>query len=360
MTKRLWKLHSWLGLLAGLGLLVIGATGSLLVFRDEIDGIVARDIMRVEPTEQGRLSWDELHAAAKRAWPDHAVTGFGPRRDPKLADLIYLKSRSDGKFVAGTLDPYTGRAISGPLNPSLTFTGLLLELHYTWFAEHVGMLITGIFAVLLCLLGLSGVWLYRGFWRSFCTLRWKQSARIFFSDLHKMVGISSVVFNLILGFTGAYWNLTHVATDGLSHHEEEPMPATGSFVSETISLNALADVAKKKLPGFDARWVTFPSEQEENLTFWGTVTPGFVLSGDYNSSAAFDPKTGALKEVVDMRQASLWAKITDSFAPLHYGTFGGLPVKILWCVLGFAPGVLAVSGFMIWWRRGRLVKRVVG
>ncbi|OAI56150.1 hypothetical protein AYO49_04810 [Verrucomicrobiaceae bacterium SCGC AG-212-N21] len=57
MTKRLWKPHSWLGLLAGLGLPVIGATGSLLVVRDEVDGIVAHDIMRqrvhdlVEETE---------------------------------------------------------------------------------------------------------------------------------------------------------------------------------------------------------------------------------------------------------------------------------------------------------------------
>jgi len=61
-------------------------------------------------------------------------------------------------------------------------------------------------AAVLCLLGLSGVWIYRDFWANFTRLRWRASRQIFLSDLHKTAGITSVVFNLILGFTGAYWN----------------------------------------------------------------------------------------------------------------------------------------------------------
>lgn len=352
MRKRLWQFHSWLGLIAGLGLLVIGVTGSFLVFRDELDALIAPNVMKVEPKPGGRLPWDELYAAAIRAWPEHQVTGFGPRRDPHLAELVYLKEKGGHEFQAGSINPYTGEALSSPVNPSETFTGILLELHYTWFANHVGMLITGVLAALLCILGITGVWLYRGFWKSFFTLRWKKSARIFFSDLHKMVGISSVGFNLILGFTGAYWNLTHVASEGLSDHEETAagqgsIPTLGS----TVSLDALTLTAKEHVPGFDTRWISFPDTPSGELTLWGTVTPGALFNGDYGSSVIFDPQNGAYQSSTDLRRVGLWERITDTFAPLHYGTFGGLPIKILWCILGFAPGVLAVSGFIIWQRR---------
>ena len=69
----------------------------------------------------------------------------------------------------------------------------------------------------------------------------------------------------------------------------------------------------------------------------------------------FDANDGALKEVTDIRHASLWEKIDDSFELLHFGTFGAVygrgwdvTVKVLWSLLGLAPGILAFSGFLLW------------
>lgn len=353
MKKRLWILHSWMGLIAGLGLLVIGLTGSLLVFRDELDGFFAAKAVRVEPSPAGRLPLDQLLASAQRAWPDFEITGFGRRRSPYLADLVYLKEIGGHEFRAATIDPYTARPLADPMRQNDTFTGVLLELHYTWFAEHVGILITGIFAVLLCLLGVTGVWLYRDFWRNFFTLRWGRSARIFFSDVHKMLGISSAGFNLILGFTGAYWNLTHIAMDGFGSHEEVEDRMPGRLYADSISLEKLSAESAVRLPGFKVNWISFPTKAGEDITLWGTVPANNPFRGDFGSSAAFDPQTGALKSTNDLRQGSLWEKITDSFAPLHYGTFGGWPIKILWCCGGLAPGLLAATGFLVWRARRR-------
>ena len=52
-----------------------------------------------------------------------------------------------------------------------------------------------------------------------------------------------------------------------------------------------------------------------------------------------------------MRQSGAWAQFLDSFTPLHYGTFGGLPVKILWCIGGLAPGILSITGCLMWYKR---------
>ena len=354
MKKRLWMIHSWLGLLAGLGLLVIGITGSMLVFRDQWDGFLAPDLMRVEPTAKGRLPFDELLASARKAWPDFEVTGLGARRDPHLADVVYLMQRGDNQFRAATIDQYTGEARGNPIDPSRTFTGILLELHYTWFADHLGMLITGILAVVLCLLGVTGVWLYREFWRNFVKLRWRQSGRIFFSDLHKTIGISSVAFNLILGFTGAYWNLTHIAAEGLLHKDSESPKMTSRLYSDALAIDGLVQRAQGKIPGFEANWVSFPFAPGGDITLWGQVPSKNPLSGSFGSNAVFDPMTGELKSVTDLRNGTLWAKVTDTFMPLHYGTFGGWPIKILWAVGGLTPGALAITGFVLWRARRRV------
>jgi uncharacterized iron-regulated membrane protein len=38
-------------------------------------------------------------------------------------------------------------------------------------------------------------------------------------------------------------------------------------------------------------------------------------------------------------------------APLHVGNFGGMGVRVAWLVLGLAPALLFVTGFIMWWTR---------
>ncbi len=38
-------------------------------------------------------------------------------------------------------------------------------------------------------------------------------------------------------------------------------------------------------------------------------------------------------------------------APLHVGNFGGNGIRVAWLLLGLAPPVLFVTGFIMWWTR---------
>ncbi|MHC5933227.1 PepSY domain-containing protein [Nostoc sp.] len=40
-------------------------------------------------------------------------------------------------------------------------------------------------------------------------------------------------------------------------------------------------------------------------------------------------------------------RVLNSFAPLHYGTFGGLTTRILYVFVGVAPLVLFITGFVM-------------
>ncbi len=45
--------------------------------------------------------------------------------------------------------------------------------------------------------------------------------------------------------------------------------------------------------------------------------------------------------------------VLNSFSPLHYGTFGGLPTRILYVFVGLAPLILFITGFVMWRYRYR-------
>lgn len=40
-----------------------------------------------------------------------------------------------------------------------------------------------------------------------------------------------------------------------------------------------------------------------------------------------------------------------SMHPLHFGTLWGMPVKIVWCLLGISLAVLSITGILMYWNR---------
>ena len=352
MKKTLWAAHSIMGLVAGAFLIMVGLTGSILVFFTEVNQTFHPELARVEVSPQ-RLSFDDLRDDIHRQLPDHEIVGWPVSKNPTAADVVRVRELGTDQVTWAFVNPYTGK-VQGRERWNRTVSGWLVELHYSLFLGTWGTVVMGFMAVLLMLLGISGVWLYRGFWKNFLTLRWGRSARIFFSDLHKMTGITSVAFNLILGFTGAWWNLQSVPQ--LFTRDEEPVRQKQRLYNDQISLDALVVSAKQALPGLDVAetYLGFPRAQGDPFSVSGRLPTANPFRSHYGSRVDFDSQSGAVLATHDIRKSSWWSQFEDMMGPLHYGTFGGLPVKVLWCALGLAPGVLAVSGFLIWRSRRRL------
>ena len=79
--RRLFKLHSWLGLLTGVPLLLLGLSGSVLVFKPELDRWLAP---RVAPLPAGRapVPLDSLYRLVGHHYPaikKMAIIGFPQR-----------------------------------------------------------------------------------------------------------------------------------------------------------------------------------------------------------------------------------------------------------------------------------------
>jgi uncharacterized iron-regulated membrane protein len=77
-------------------------------------------------------------------------------------------------------------------------------------------------------------------------------------------------------------------------------------------------------------------------------------SSDYgNSNVYLDQYTGKVLRVDNGLKLPLGDRVLNSFVPLHYGTFWGLPSRILYVFVGLAPLILFITGFVMWWYRYR-------
>lgn len=350
-NKLLFKIHSWAALAVCLPLLVICLTGSVLVFKHEIDSLLMHDKVRVEPLGQ-RQSLDALLKTVSDAHPDYEAVGWVVFEDPARADLVYLMKQGSSDWSYVLMDQYRGALLSSVVSTTHHLTDWLLELHYTLLLGDAGLLGSGVIAIVLCLLGITGLWMHRHFWKNLFTLRRKARLVLYFSDLHKMVGAYASPVLLALGVTGAYWNLTHFVEEVQEHAGgQEHYKMQGRLYNDQLSLQSLHDRSERELPDFDATYISMPWEPGKDIVFFGNVNSANPLLSQYASSVSFDAHSGELGSAFDIRSATIGAKTIDSFRRLHFGDFAGLPSRIIWCIAGATPLLLSITGITLWLKR---------
>jgi uncharacterized iron-regulated membrane protein len=74
------------------------------------------------------------------------------------------------------------------------------------------------------------------------------------------------------------------------------------------------------------------------------------LSGNH---VYLEPSSGKVLAISREADLPFGARIFAAFSPIHYGEFGGLPIKVLWSLLGLVPSVLFVTGLLTWRRPSR-------
>src|SRR5687768_5585228 len=78
LRRALFQIHLWIGLGLGLYIVMLSLTGSVLVYRNELDAWL-RTPRPAFDAKATRLTADELKAVAERAYPGYTVTRLGDR-----------------------------------------------------------------------------------------------------------------------------------------------------------------------------------------------------------------------------------------------------------------------------------------
>lgn len=372
--RKLWlQVHLWLGLVAGVVLLLAGLTGAVITFWQELDALLNPAWHRVEAPPAGEAAYrplGELIAAADAAMPGDAERGYiyYPRHDRQAFWLFYEQSvgNSEHKHVWNVfVDPYTVK-ITGtrlwehadnPLGHSLL--GFVFKLHYSLLLNwDDGSWIVGTVALQSAISVLTGLilwWPLTEKWRTALTIKRRAGKERLNHDLHKILGFYSCLILLGVLVSGVYFNFGDpfrwlidrfsptTPLDGL--HSTAP-PGKRPITPE----RALA-IADRATPKGRWYWLKLPNAPDDVYLFTKHVDFGGLFRGRWQ--VAVDPYTGRILHRATPVSGGAGNVFLQWQWPLHSGQFLRLPGRLLVLFCGFGCAVLFVTGVIRWRQKRR-------
>ncbi|MBN1239757.1 MAG: PepSY domain-containing protein [Gammaproteobacteria bacterium] len=351
---RAWSfVHKWTSLIATLFLLMLCITGLPLIFYHEIDHWRGASVELPEIENAGATaSLDRIVDTARKRRPQDAVQYVA--RDAEEPDAWYvgLGETADAPELTAyyTFDARTGELLHEyPLNTGFMY--VLWRLHYDMYAGLPGTLFLGFMGLMLVASLVSGVVLYGPFMAklSFGTVRRERSARTRWLDLHNLLGIATLVWVLVVGATGAVntlaipifgqWQATELAamTGGLGG---EAIPA------DEISVERALAAAHRAVPGSDLSFIAFPGNDYTSPRHFAAFMQGATpLTSKLLTPVLIDARTG---DVTATGTMPWYVSALLLSQPLHFGDYGGLPLKIVWALLDVIAIVVLGSGVYLW------------
>ncbi|PQA56746.1 PepSY-associated TM helix domain-containing protein [Siphonobacter curvatus] len=358
LTRRLFKVHSWLGLISGLFLLVLGLSGSILVFRHELDTWANRELLQVTPQGTRSSPLQQCYDTITRRYPNlDGIAWLNPDASPTEAYNFRLYFNDTRLFTYDlaliSFDPYTGAILregpSADFTPS--FIEWLLQFHFSFQLGIPGAALTAVFGLTMLVSLLTGVVVYRKMIWRVLTFRVKinrKNWRTISSDLHRVVGVWSLLLNAVIFFTGFWMNL--FAFQAKSWRSETIPTKPNTLLS--VSPDRLLQQALLAFPGLDPTYVYLPTQPTRTFEVRGYTKNQWKGWGNGNS-VKINQQTGEIIFIHRLSEKPLGERIEGTFFPLHVGNYGGWPVKILYVIVGLTPGLLSVTGFLLWWRNKR-------
>ncbi|MBW4611996.1 MAG: PepSY domain-containing protein [Desmonostoc vinosum HA7617-LM4] len=349
-------LHRYLGLVVGLVLIIVGLTGSLLVFQHEIDQFLVSQQFGIVTPQGERISVESALETVKTAYtnqPGFKLSSINTIPDPHLPYRVWLEAPGD-KYLQVLVNPYTGK-IMGSQQWDQTLIGLTFKLHYQLLAGDTGTIIVGIAAFMLLALSITGIVLWPG-WRKLISgfkIKWDAHPKRVNFDIHKVSGIIAAVFLAMIAFTGFCWNFYEFAKPAI--HVATFTPIVPEPVSKLIpnksalGLSEILQKADAALPGAVTTYISWPQKPEEVFRIGKKQSQE---TSEYGYSRIYlDQYTGEVVQLQNGMKPTRAEAVLNSFSPLHYGTFWGLPSRILYVFVGLTPLILSVTGFVMWWYR---------
>jgi uncharacterized iron-regulated membrane protein len=357
---RAWFLvHKWTSLLATLWLLLLCVTGLPLIFHHEIDHVMGNSVDPPELAEvpAERASVDAMIADAQGRYPDqHMQFVVG---DPDEPDVWYIRmgDSPEGSTinVFDTYDARTGEHLNiYPLDQG-GFMEVMERLHVDLYAGLPGTLFLGSMGIFLVLSLVSGVVLYGRVMRKlkFGTVR-EKTPRLRWLDLHNLLGIATLVWLLVVGFTGTInalaipifqtWQTNELAAMTSRHAAPDEPPATSLVSVDTILENASAVT-----PGKVLSFLAFPGNEFASPHHFVAFMAGEEARTERLFTAVLmDAESG---EVLEVSSMPWYTQVLFVSQPLHFGDYGGLPLKVLWAVLDVLAIVVLASGVYLWLKK---------
>ncbi len=372
-ARNVWaRIHLCLALSVGFLFVLIGLSGSLSVYREELDELL-NPALTIDDPKGDYLPLDRIMAAVRKAHPDrHGAWVLEMPGSPRgMITAWYEKPHETlGEFYAPlmvSVNPYTAEVVASRFWGRTAATWIY-DLHTQLHFGLYGWNAIGILGLLLIVSASTGLYLwwpgFRRLRRSF-TIRHDAGLARFSFDLHRTLGLFSAVILLLPALTGfhlAYPKLleTMLGAPDMGHGDEGPeLLSTAAPNGRPVSLAEAVLVARGLFPHAEVRRVVTPAG--ENGTYRVNLRRPEDANIRHPSTLVWvDRWSGQIREVRNPNRFASGEAFITRIWPWHTGeAFGGIG-RFLWFCTGLMPFVLYVTGLLHWLhRRGSIEDREV-
>ena len=364
---RIYDLHSWTGIALGLFVYVVSFTGCLALFYHEIHSWE-------DPAK--RLTVPDAPVALQPhldAWVDETAAGhevtFVLVQYPSTYEP-YFFARLNTKDADGHTDSFTRRwdPATGVVLPERG-EGLatwLLDFHrdLMWPDElggrQIGRSIVGVAGIILMLSILTGVITHSKMMRELFTLRYLRSVRLKWQDTHKVIGLWGLPFYAMISFTGAFLGVIALLL---------PIMAAIVVKGDTDKLLAALGNEPPERTGAATRMITVDEVGAMRHAQTGNAPSGVFITNWGDETAIYQVNYEAASKLVSFDAVTISGvtgqpttgnaflepavvnRVLSAITPLHYGTYGGIALKVLYLVLGLSLCAVTALGLMMWIER---------
>ncbi len=359
-------LHRGLALTFGVFFALAGFTGSVSLFRTELDQLVHREMYSVEASGETRSPNDWLSsitAAHPRRFGSWTLLMPQRATDPVTAWFERPAETANEAYapLIVAVDPYTAQVVASRFWTDIVGSSLR-EWHESLFMGSFGRKTVGFFGIGLLVSLASGLLLW---WPGRCSFNRSSGSKTLpradtvLFDLHRWLGAVSATVLFVLALTGI-----HLAYPGMLGS----LPAAATAMDDIhTSLNVLSTarpdggrpvtleesilLARGLYPRARVDRVQTPRDEAGSYQVWFRAATADSRDEPI-AVVCVDQYSGHILHVEKFANQPLGARFLNWLHDLHTGRSLGLAGRIVWCLAGIAPMILFLTGIYRW-RRSR-------
>jgi len=346
LKRKIYAVHKWCGLIAGLFISLMGISGAILVFHDEIEQHEHRDLWHID--NDRAVNIDNAYILISRKFPNADIRIIRFSKNPKETLIFSLKSKDYRVLVFA--HPSQGTILK-IVDNNTTVRQIILNFHYSFYSGSFGKVFVFIIGLIFLISLLTGLFIYRKSFARIILFRSpfnRKSSGGMYASVHHYIGVWALILNLMLVITGSL-----IAFDNLSHGAALSNDIPHTKVSIDRALNSI----RKRYPNFTATYIRYPTALNASIEINGKVKDDPFYWTQYYNKIEVNTTTGDISNLVLTSQSGKGKKTASLVGVLHLVEFKNIWAKILFCLAGLSAPVLSITGFFMWKRKRRQVVR---
>ena len=345
-VRRALSAHGSIAIVISAFLYNLCFSGTVAVLKDELQ--------LLEQTGEPVVEWlspDTTHAAA--------INGFEVDKTSKHM-YIHMPHESLNRAIMQTDNSERFITSSGEIADAIDYpwTDFLIKMHYyLTLPEAFGMTIVAIFGVFLFAVTVSGFLAHPNIIKDAFAYRKSKSEQVKEVDLHNRLSVWTAPFNIAVTLTGTMIGLatmTAIAVGVLKYDGDfeavfEPVfgyePPADERSDEMANISKALEYMQENHPEKPPVFVIIhdPGTQGQYLQIMAKHPRRLIYADKYNFNS-----NGDFIDTVGSADGDFGQQVADSLYRVHFGYFGGLPVKIAYVVFGIAMLYIISSGMNIY------------